>query len=61
MRFIATVPLKGLGVKLTFTISGNLHILDPTSGCHQITAVVAIAIAFALGATFSPGGSDERI
>jgi hypothetical protein len=49
MGFIATVAFKGLGVELPFTISGNLHILDPTRGGHQIAAVVTVAVPLAFG------------
>jgi hypothetical protein len=34
-------------VELTLTISGDLQILNPTRGRHQITGVVAVTIAFA--------------
>src|SRR5260370_11258972 len=61
MRFIATVALKGLGMELTFTISGDLDLLEPTRRCGQITAVGAVAIAFTLGTAFSPCGSNEGI
>jgi hypothetical protein len=36
MAFIAAVPVKNLGMELTFTISGDVNILEPTSGGHQI-------------------------
>src|SRR6266702_5151754 len=49
VRFIATVAFKGLGVELTFTISGHFDIFEPTSGCYQITAVGAVAVPFAFG------------
>jgi hypothetical protein len=61
VRFIATVAFKDLGVELAFPIAGNLEIFDPASRCGQIAAVVAIAVAFALGATFSPCDCDEGI
>ena len=61
VRFIATVALKGLGVELTSTIPGHVDILEPPSGRHQITCVVAVAVAFALGTTLSPGRSNEGI
>jgi hypothetical protein len=61
VRFLATVAFKRLGVELTFTISGHVDLLQLTSGCHQITGVGAQALAFALGAAFSPCGSNERI
>src|SRR6266700_2114892 len=47
MGLIATVALKGLRVKLSFTISGHLDLLEPTRGCHQIAAVGAITVLFA--------------
>jgi hypothetical protein len=59
--FIATVVFKGLGVELTFTISGHFDVFEPTGRCHQITGVGAVAIAFAFGAAFSPGRPDEGI
>ena len=61
MRFIATVAFKGLGMELTFPISGDVDLLDPPCRCRQITRVGAVAIAFALGTTCSPGGSNESI
>jgi hypothetical protein len=61
VRFIATVAFKGLRVELAFTVSGHVDLLEPTSRGHQITRVGAIAIAFALGTTFAPGGSNEGI
>ena len=54
VRFIATKPLKCLRVKPTFPISGYVDILNTTCGCHQITTVGAIAIAFSFRAAFSP-------
>ena len=42
-------------------ISGDFDLLDPTGGGHEIARVVAVAIAFALGTTFSPSGSNKRI
>src|SRR5260370_23462036 len=59
--FIATVTFKRLGVELTFPISGHFEILEPTSRGHQITGVGAVAIAFALGTTLSPGRFNELI
>jgi len=61
VRFIAIVPFKGLRVKLTGTISGHSDVLESTSRGHQVSGVSAIAIAFALGATFSPGCSNELV
>src|SRR5438270_3612088 len=61
MRFIAAVPLKHLGMELAFPVSGHFDILEPARSTDQITGVVAIAIAFALGAAFSPSHADERI
>ncbi len=51
--FIATVPFKCLRVELTFTISGDFDILDPTSGRDQIASVGAVAVSFTLGAALS--------
>ena len=59
MRLIATVAFKGLGVELTFPISGHFQILEPTCRGHQITSVGAEALAFAVGTAFSPGGPNE--
>jgi hypothetical protein len=61
MRFIAPVAVKRLGVELALPISRHLDIFEPASGCDQIAGVGAVAIAFALGTTFSPRGSDESI
>src|SRR5437588_5992569 len=61
MGFIATVAFKSLRMELTFTISGDLDFLEPTSGGHQIARVGAVAVPFALRATLSPGCSNERI
>jgi len=61
MRFIATVAFKLLDVELTFPISGHSNVLQPTSRCHPITGGGAVAVAFALGAAFSPRRSNERI
>src|SRR5712692_2860886 len=61
VRFIAAVPLKGLGVELTFTISRDVDVLEPTCRCHQIARVGAVAIPFALGATLSPARSNELL
>jgi hypothetical protein len=61
MRFIATVAFKGRRVELTFTVSGHFEVLEPTRGCDEITGIGAVAISFALGTTFSPRDSDERI
>ena len=36
-------------------------VLESTSGGHQITRLGAVAIAFTLGATFSPNYSKELI
>src|SRR5690348_7806833 len=58
---VAAVAVKDLRVELPFAISGHVDQLDPTCGCHQVTAVVAVAIAFALGATFSPSHANERV
>src|SRR2546425_9783730 len=44
MGFIATVAFKGLGVELTFAISGHFDVLESTSGGDQITCVGAVAI-----------------
>src|SRR5260370_3924847 len=61
MGLIATVALKGLRVKLSFTISGDLDLLEPTSGYHPIAAVRAITVPFAFRAALTPSLSDERL
>src|SRR2546428_13309135 len=55
VRLIATIAFKGLGVELTFTISGHFDLLEPTSRCDQIARVGAVAVSFAFRATLSPG------
>jgi hypothetical protein len=40
-------------VELTFAISGHLDLLKPAAGCHQITSIGAVAIAFALRTALS--------
>jgi hypothetical protein len=47
MRFVATVAFKRLSVELTFSVSGDFDLLEPTSRCHQIAGVGAVAIALA--------------
>ncbi len=47
MGFIAAVTVKDLGMELTFPISGDVKILEPTSGGHQIAQVGAVAVPFA--------------
>jgi hypothetical protein len=59
--FIATVAVKCLGVEVTFPISGDVDIRDPTRRGHQVACVVAVAIPFALGATLSPSRSNELV
>ena len=61
MGFIALIALKRLGMELAFPIAGDLEIFDPTSRCGQIARIAAEALAFAFGATLSPGSSNERI
>src|SRR5438105_11852553 len=61
MGFIATVAFKNLGVEVAFPVSWHFDILKPTGRGDQITAVEAVAIAFALGVAFSPSHADERI
>jgi hypothetical protein len=61
MRFIAAVAFKRLRVELAFPISGNFDVLEPTARGDQIAGIGAVAIPFALGATFSPRGSNELI
>src|SRR6266705_5733889 len=59
--FIPTVAFKGLRVKLPGAVSGHLDVLESTSRGHQVSGVGAVAIAFALGAAFSPGRSNELV
>src|SRR5712691_1355123 len=61
VRFIATVAVKDLAVKVPFAVSGDFDLLKPTRGGHQIARVVAIAVPFALRATLSPGRSNELV
>jgi hypothetical protein len=61
MGFIAAVPVEDLCMELTFTISGDVNILEPTSGGHQIAQVGAVAIPFALRTPLCPSGSNEGI
>src|SRR5258708_22906780 len=61
VRLVATIALKDLRVELTFPIAWNLEIFDAASRCGQIAAIVAIAIAFALGAAFPPSHANDRI
>ena len=61
MRFKAAVALERLRMELPFTIPGHIHVLDPTWRGHEIPLVRAVAIAFALGCTFSPGCSNHCI
>src|SRR2546421_3014432 len=58
--FITAVALKGLRVKLPFTVSGDFHVLKSASRGDQVARVVTVAVAFALGIALSPRGSDER-
>src|SRR6266851_10468126 len=55
-RFIALVALKDLSMKLPFSVSWDLDILNASSRSHEIARVGPIAIASALGRTFSPRG-----
>jgi hypothetical protein len=48
-------------MELAFPISGNVDVLEPPRRGHQIARVVAVTIAFALGATLSPCCSNELI
>src|SRR5437660_12070821 len=61
VRLIATVAVKDLCVELAFPVPGHIDPLDATGSGDQITGVGAVAIAFTLGATFSPAHADERI
>jgi hypothetical protein len=40
---------KGLGMELTFTISGHVNLLQSTRRCREITSVGTVAIALRLG------------
>jgi hypothetical protein len=48
-------------MEVTFPISGDVDVLKPTRRGDQIAGVVAVAIAFPLGAPFSPNDSKELI
>jgi hypothetical protein len=61
LGFIAAVVVEDLSVELAFPVSWHLDLLDSTRRSDQITGVGTIAIAFALGAAFSPSHADERI
>src|SRR5947199_10842744 len=61
VRFVATIALEDLCVELTFLIAGDLEIFDAGRRCGQIAAIVAIAIATALGAAFPPSHANECI
>jgi hypothetical protein len=54
LLFIPTIPIKELGMELSFTVSGHFQVLDLTRGGCQITAIAAVAVSFPLGATLSP-------
>ena len=58
---IAAIAFKGLRVELTFTISGDSDVFEPTGRCHQVADVGTVAIPFTFRATFSPSGSNKRI
>ncbi len=59
--FVAVVAFEYLAVKLPFPISGNLEIVNAPSGGDQIARVGTVAIASALGSTFSPRRSDALL
>jgi hypothetical protein len=61
VRFIAAVAFKRLGVEWAFPISGNFDVLEPTRRGDQIAGIGAVAMPFALGATFCPSYSNELI
>ena len=61
MWFVATVAFKRLRVELTRAVYGDVDLLEPTSGGHEISRVVAVAVPFALRATLSPGHSNELV
>ena len=61
LRFRAAVAVEDLRVELAFPVSGYLDLLDPTGRRDQITAVGAVAIPFALRATFSSTHPDQCI
>src|SRR2546423_566657 len=58
---LVAVALKRLRVKVTFPVSWYFDLLEPANGGHQIAPVMAVAVPFALRATFSPGHSNERL
>ena len=59
--FIATIAFKGLCMKLTLAISGNLQIFDATRGSDEIAVIEAVAISFPFGTTLSPADSNEAV
>src|SRR5216683_7697016 len=59
--FVATVAIEDLCVKLAFTISGNLKVLNTPCGSHQISLVIPVTISFAFRATLSPPHSKQGL
>jgi hypothetical protein len=43
---IAAIAFKGLRVELTFTISGDSDVFEPTGRGHQVAEVGTVAIPF---------------
>src|SRR6266700_919163 len=61
LRLVAVVALENLGMKLPFSVSGNLEIFNAPCGSHQVAGVGPIAIATTSGSTFSPRCSDALL
>ena len=51
---VSTIPVKHLGMEVAFPVSRHFEILKPTRRGDQITAVEAVAIAFAAAGCFLP-------
>ena len=54
LLFIPTIPIKELGMELSFTVSRHFQVLDLTRDRCQITAIASVAVSFPFGATLSP-------
>src|SRR5258708_13205564 len=59
LGFIAVVAFKSLGVKLSFSISGDVELFDGTRRSQKRSGVAAIAISPAFFCRLSPGGTKK--